>query len=503
MKLEREVKLAAWGGFALPPLDDVAPDITVEPLKVKKLDATYYDTRDLRLARAGVSLRHRVGDDPPWTVKLPEGDGGPVMTRREIPFEGPADAIPPEAERLVRAYTRGEELVPAARLKTERTRVGLSMNGTPVAEIADDEVSVYHGRRLASRFREVEVEVEDEAPDGLLPAVVERLRDAGAGEPDNTPKVVRALGPRALEPLPGTVVAVGPDSTIGEVVQAAVGNALGRIVAHDSGVRLGDDPEDVHQARVGTRRLRSDLRTFRPLLDPDWVAGLREEAGWHAGLLGEVRDTEVLMERLEHQADSLPKEDAAAVQPIVARLGREREAARERLLEGMDSPRYVALLDRLSEAAVQPQFASAEDGAGPGRPAADALPALVRRPWKRLARAVQELPEVPADEQLHAVRILAKHTRYAAEAAAGVIGKPATVFAKQIAAVQTVLGDHQDACVMEDWLRQAAPKTRSTREAMVIGQLIGLQRAEAHVKRASWPDVWARASDPELRRWLK
>jgi CHAD domain-containing protein len=503
MKLEREVKLAAWGGFAVPALDDVAPEITVESLKTKKLDATYYDTRDLRLARAGVSLRHRVGDDPPWTVKLPEGDGGPIMTRREIPFEGAADTIPPDALRLVRAYARGEALVAAARLKTERNRVGLNMNGELVAEVADDEVSVYHGRRLASRFREIEVEVEDGAPDGLLDAVVERLRDAGAGAPDSTPKVVRALGPRALEPLPGTVATVRSDSTLGEVVQAAVGNALARIVAHDPGVRLGDDPEDVHQARVGTRRLRSDLRTFRPLLDRDWVAELREEAGWYAGLLGEVRDIEVLMERLDRQAHTLPKEDAAAVTPIVARLAREREAARERLLEGMDSPRYIALLDRLTEAAAQPQFASGEDGEGSRGPAADALPALVRRPWKRLAKAVKELPEIPADEQLHAVRILAKHTRYAAEAAAGVIGKQASVFAKQIAAVQTVLGDHQDACVTEDWLRQAAPKTRSTREAMLIGQLIGLQRAEAHAKRAAWPDIWARASDKELRHWLR
>ncbi|MGH9008265.1 MAG: CHAD domain-containing protein, partial [Acidimicrobiia bacterium] len=296
---------------------------------------------------------------------------------------------------------------------------------------------------------------------------------------------------------------VRPDSTMGEVVQAAVGNALTRIVAHDPGVRLGDDPEDVHQARVGTRRLRSDLRTFRPLLDHDWVAGIRDEAGWYAGLLGDVRDTEVLMERLEHQARSLPKEDAAAVTPVVARLAREREAARERLLEGMDSPRYIALLDRLTEAAAQPQFAPDEEGGGPGRPATGALPALVRRPWKRLSKAVKELPEVPADEQLHAVRILAKHTRYAAEAAARVIGKTATTFAKQIAAVQTVLGDHQDACVTEDWLRQGAPKTRSTREAMLIGQLIGLQRAEAQAKRALWPEVWARASDPALRRWLK
>ncbi|HEV7687488.1 MAG TPA: CHAD domain-containing protein, partial [Acidimicrobiia bacterium] len=204
-------------------------------------------------------------------------------------------------------------------------------------------------------------------------------------------------------------------------------------------------------------------------------------------------------ERLEHQGATLPKEDAAAVTTIVRRLGRDREAARVRLLEGMDNPRYVALLDRLTEAASQPEFA---EGDGPRQAAADALPGLVRRPWRRLAKAVKELPEVPADEQLHAVRILAKHTRYAAEAAAGVAGKRATVFAKQIAAVQTVLGDHQDACVTEAWLRTAGPKTRSTKEAMVIGQLIGLQRAEAAVNRAAWPEAWARASDPALRGWL-
>jgi CHAD domain-containing protein len=502
MKLEREVKLAAWGGFALPPLDGTMPDVTVDQLPTKKLDATYYDTRDLRLARAGLSLRHRVGDDPPWTVKLPQGEGGPVMTRREIPFDGPAGVIPPEAARLVRAYTRGEPLVPVARLKSERTRVGLKINGAQVAEIADDEVSVYHGRRLASRFRELEVEVEDDAPDGLLPAVVDRLREAGAGAPDATPKVVRALGPRALEPLPGTVAAAGPDSTIGEVVRAAVASALARMVAHDPGVRLGYDPEDVHQARVGTRRLRSDLRTFRPLLDREWVAGLREEAGWYAGLLGAVRDAEVLTERLERQAATLTKDDAAVVTTIVARLAGDRDAARERLLEAMDGARYVALLDRLAAAAADPKFAPAGPGEGPEQPATDALPRLARRPWRRLAGAVKELPDEPADEQLHAVRILAKHTRYAAEAAAGVIGKRATVFARRMAAVQTVLGDHQDACVTEAWLRRLTPKTRSTREAMVIGQLIGLQRAEAAATRAEWPEAWRRASDKSLRGWL-
>ena len=103
---------------------------------------------------------------------------------------------------------------------------------------------------------------------------------------------------------------------------------------------------------------------------------------------------------LDHQARTLPKDDAAAVTPIVNRLAKEREAARSRLLEGMDSDRYVALLDRLVDAATEPRFAAPGGGRDPARQAAtDILPGLVQRPWRRLAKAVQALPETPADEE--------------------------------------------------------------------------------------------------------
>ncbi|MGH9001734.1 MAG: CYTH domain-containing protein, partial [Acidimicrobiia bacterium] len=188
-KVEREVKLAAWGGFSLPDLFGVVEGVGSQAIAERRLDALYYDTRDLRLARAGVSLRHRSGDEPPWTVKLPEGERGPIMNRREIPFEGPAGTIPPQAAALVRAYTRTAPVVPVARLKTRRTGFELVVDDQKVAEVVDDEVSVYHGRRLASRFRELEVEIEPEAPPGLLAAVIGRLRAAGAGDADGTAKV--------------------------------------------------------------------------------------------------------------------------------------------------------------------------------------------------------------------------------------------------------------------------------------------------------------------------
>ncbi|MGH9042866.1 MAG: CHAD domain-containing protein [Acidimicrobiia bacterium] len=499
MKIEREVKLAAWGGFSLPDLFGVVEGVSSQAIQERRLDAVYYDTRDLRLARAGVSLRHRVGDDPPWTVKLPEGDRGPIMNRREITFAGPVEEIPPQAAALVRAYTRAAPLVPIARLKTRRTGVDLIVDDEKVAEVVDDEVSVYHGRRLASRFREVEVEIEAEATPGLLAAVVGRLRAAGAGDADGMAKVARALGPRAQAPPDHAPVVLEAHATIGDVIRAALTAGLNRMVVHDPGVRLGDDPEDVHQARVGTRRLRSDLRTFRALLDPEWVGPLREEAGWYAGFLGVVRDAEVLMERLEGQAASLAKEDAAGVAALVRRLADDREAGRARLLEAMNSPRYAELLERLTVAAAHPVAAIDADLS---EDAQDVLPRLVGRPWRRLRRAVRALPDEPLDEQLHAVRILAKHTRYAGEAAAPAMGKRASAFAQAVAGVQSVLGDHQDACVTEEWLRAAVALIDGPAEAVLVGQLIGLQRAEAHDRRAAWPKAWKRASDPDLRDWV-
>ena len=136
------------------------------------------------------------------------------------------------------------------------------------------------GRRVAARFRELEVEIVEDAPTSLATEVVGRLRDAGAGDPDPTPKIVRALGPRALAPpdIAAARARSRPTSPATEVVRNTIAGSVQRLIAHDAGVRLGDDPEFVHQARVATRRLRSDLRTFRSLLDAEWVTRVARRA---------------------------------------------------------------------------------------------------------------------------------------------------------------------------------------------------------------------------------
>ena len=494
---EREAKLGAWAGFTLPDLTGVLEGITVRPLPDRKLDALYYDTPDLRLARWGASLRFRAGDGTGWTVKLADGDEGPALVRRELTFQGkPSNTVPAEVAALVRAYVRSATLAPAARLRTRRQGVELlDADGLRLAEVVDDEVSVFEGRRLASRFREIEVEIEAEASVSLLRAVVAALHAAGAGAVEPVPKVVRALGARATEPAELVETKLGDGATAGDVVRAAMAASVIRILRHDAGVRIGDDPEDVHQARVGTRRLRSDLQTFESLLDPEWLATFLDDLKWLGGVLGAVRDADVLLERLRRQAASLPQADAAGAATIIRRLVQQREVARAEMLEAMSGPRYVDLLDRLVAAAQDPVLLPEADGK-----ATEVLPALVLRPWKKLASSVKHLDDPPPDEQLHAVRIRAKRVRYAVEAVAGVVGKKAKSMASAVAGLQGVLGDHQDATVAEAWLREAARAPKVSR--LVAGELIALQRVEAEAHRQAWWAAWRKAKDPKLRTWL-
>src|SRR5947208_12924256 len=207
--LEREVKLGAGPAFHLPDLAGVVEGLEVAAPETVRMETVYFDTPDLRLARWGVSLRRRAGEG--WTLKLSDPPSSPskpnaVLERNELTFQGGAKP-PGAALEVVRAYVRKAELVPVARLSTLRRRVRLvDGRGARVAEVVDDEVSVRDGRRVAARFREIEVEVPStngaHGAEGaeIITPLVTRLRGAGAGAPDPTPKHVRALGPRAIEP---------------------------------------------------------------------------------------------------------------------------------------------------------------------------------------------------------------------------------------------------------------------------------------------------------------
>jgi CHAD domain-containing protein len=293
-----------------------------------------------------------------------------------------------------------------------------------------------------------------------------------------------------------TVAELPADPTTADAVRRAIAASVHRLVRHDPAVRLGEDPEGVHQARVATRRLRSDLRTFAPLLDRDWTARIRDELSDLAALLGAVRDADVLGARLRKAAATLPAAEQPAATTLLAGLDSTRDSDRAKLLAAMDAPAYPALLADLAAAAAHPHVL--DDAAA--QPATDTLPPLAARAWRRLRREVRALGDDPPDAALHEVRIVAKRARYAAEAVAPVAGQPATDFAKAVAGLQEVLGDHHDAVVAQDWLRDAA--VRHPEAAFAAGTLAGLQQAQAERCRRAWPSAWATAGEKHLRGWM-
>jgi CHAD domain-containing protein len=493
-----QVKFTAWPGFEVPDLAEVVVGVRAGAPVDEELDALYYDTRDLRLVRSGVTVRCRAGDrGAVWTVKFPSGvDGG--RRRREVDVVLDAGPPPAEVVSLSRAYLRTGELVDVARLQTRRRRIELLDGDRLLAEVKDDEVSVLDGDHVAARFREVEIDVLPGSPESLLDAIVTRVRQAGVGPPDPTPKLVRALGPRALQPADLVEIALGPSPTVRELVQASLTSSVLRIIDNDPVVRFDEDPEGVHQARVGARRLRSDLETFRPLLAGDWPDPLRDELRWIGQVLGHVRDIDVLGGRLLGEVEAMTREvDRSAGRALVRRLAEERVAAQSELTDALGSDRYAVLLDDLVAATLDPPLSAQAEG----KPA-KALRPLVSKAYRNLVKSVDRLPDDPTDEHLHEVRKRSKRARYAAEATAPVLGRRARRLARRLRTLQEVLGDHQDAVHAELWLRETASDA-PPEQAMTAGLLISRARALGGRRRDAWPAAWAKVSTPKTTEWLR
>lgn len=518
MAVEEERKYEADPALALPDLTPCVPaGGEVVPSGQITLTATYYDTGDLRLARSGASLRFRRGDEEPWTVKLPAGSPG---VRHEISEPGHPGQPPPRLVALVTATSRGAPLRPVVTLRSRRQRYELrDPDGRVLAEVADDAVSVLDGQRVLGRFREIEVE-RTGGDDALLDAVAARLLAAGAVASAFVPKQVRALG--FLPGTPGAAATRPPDARppsgralegtlrAGDVVTEAIRRSVARILVHDPLVRLrqrlpdGDTP--VHQMRVGCRRLRSDLRALRPLVDRAWSDELRGELRWIAQALGAARDAEVLRARLRKvaAADPLAPVDPSAVARIDADLaGRQREALAA-VDDALDSARYHALQDALASATSAPRLTALASAS-----AREVLPDLVSRPWFRLAHGSRGTAGAAAlsrhapDREWHAVRVNGKRARYAVEAVADVIGGKAPVLARRLAKLQDLLGEHQDAAVAaETWLAIAASDPDDHALAVTAGRLYERERATIAGVRAAFPAVWRKLDRRSLLAWL-
>lgn len=500
IEVERTYELAP--GVALPELTGVAGVVEARALADERLDATYYDTADLTLARARTTLRRRSGGrDAGWHLKLPVG--GDTREEVQLPPRGRGTAVPKELSALVRARVRRDRLEPVVRLRTSRQVLQLlDADARVLAEVADDAVTgdVLGDPLQTVVWREVEIELVD-GDDALLDAVGERLEAAGAVRAARPSKLARTLGGR----LPAVQPRAEPERPdAGRVLLQHLQEQVDELVARDPAVRR-DLPDSVHKMRVATRRLRSALKTFRPLLDREATDRLRDELAHLAGVLGEARDAEVLRDRLRAAVDALPPEQVLG--PVAKRiddtLGSRYRTGHEHVVAELDGARHLALLDDLDRLLTEPPLTELA-----ARPARSELKRLVRRTWKRLADTVAAADAAATPEQreelLHDVRKTAKQVRYAGEAVAPVLGADAKRLARHATAVQEVLGEHQDSVVTREGLRELGVVAHLAGEnGFTFGLLHGLEAAHASVAEDRFAAAWKQASRPAALRWLR
>ena len=211
--------------------------------------------------------------------------------------------------------------------------------------------------------------------------------------------------------------------------------------------------------------MRSDLKTFEPLLDAEWSTGLRAQLEGLIDELGAVRDIDVLGVKLRDVVDHHPEINTDAADRVLHQVRLQRRRNRRRLLRYLNDERTIELLDHLVAASTEPATLPRAD-----RPARDVMPKLVRKRWRRLDHAIDGLGRHPQPSDLHAVRILAKRLRYAAEAVEPAAGKQAKKFAKDTAKIQDALGELNDAAVTGEWLTTVAERVDGP-AAFAAGQM--------------------------------
>ncbi|AXH35721.1 CHAD domain-containing protein [Humibacter sp. BT305] len=492
VQTEIERKYTVEEGTVLPDLAGVPGVARVQAEEPFGLEAVYFDTEGLDLARARIALRRRVGGaDEGWHLKLPADEG---RTEMQWPLTA-GEAVPDEVLEPVRALVRDRALTPLARIATTRTITELlDQDGGVVVEVADDQVTASDVRGGEVRaWREWEAELGPAAPatraerERLLDDLEAVLREAGATVSPSVSKLAQALGRTGLGADPASTG--GPhrgepavEARPGDaetVVLAGVQELVAALLAIDPAARR-DEPDAVHRMRTAVRRLRTVLATHRSLLGRERVDPLREQLSRLGGRLGDVRDLEVRAGWAGEALDAYEAErgvtDEAARRRLVGELLEERSGALERLRDALTAEPYFRLLDDLEDLAAHGSAHDPHDARDARREERAALRKAARRALSRTvsaeeaARAASESPTETAATlgRLHESRKAARKLRHAAEfateGAGGVLGGKASKLGKLAEGLQDALGEHRDAALFAEHLLLTAGRAHAAGE---------------------------------------
>jgi len=392
------------------------------------LHNVYYDTPDHQLLQRGMVLRLRrvgTGARVRWLQTLKTGDrGDSALSRRgewESPVAGPQLSVAllqttPWAEMDPHGLVYAQ-LQPCFSTEFARTRWTLPWADGNVVEVALDLGRVVAGPRHRA-IREFELELKAGQASCLFD-VAHQLAQVVAVIPSGTSKSERGYALAGAAPATGSTGLLVPQ-TLEALAQTVLQGAFLQFTSHLLALHADDDPEQVHQARVAWRRLRSARRLFGPILRPPYPL-LPNALQPLLDRLGAVRDMDVA------RTESLPRVATAysAGDPLRARqwqqmLGRLQRAGtklRKDLLQALDDPATGQALLRMTQwldALAAPKSPDAANAPAVAAESPRAWALRKMRAWRRKLRTASASTDDTV--RLHQVRILAKRLRYGIDA---------------------------------------------------------------------------------------
>jgi len=488
--------------------DPFGSTVTALARPAERLVDTYLDTADWRMGRSGfvVRVRRRAGRDEVTLKDVVKAKAG-LRRRLEVTEPLPADgigALGPQGPVgwRVRALVGKRTLQPVLEVRTRRRPYDLCVGDERVAEVALDDTTIVVGTdHQPVRLQRVEVEVTAPWVKRLSPLVDTLRRECGL-QPAALSKFEAGLLAAGLRVPPAPdlgPVTFDVNPSVGEVAFAVLRKSFNALLAHETGTRLGEDPEELHDMRVATRRTRAALALFQDVL-PVRARHVRTELGWLAAALGAVRDLDVQLERMEGWVRDFPEEDRAALSDLATLLGRQREEARRALLTCLDSARYERMVAGFVTMLRQ----------GPSRrspaaraPAGSVVPELIAARHRSANKAARRAQRSGNADDFHLTRIRTKRLRYALEFVSEIYDKRTAKYLRHVVKLQDALGLMQDARVAAGRLHELATaegSTLSPTTVFVMGGVTERYRHESERLARKVPGLLHELRGPEWRR---
>ena len=457
--------------------------LTVTPDSTIGIADSYYDTGDWRLYRAGYALRVREENGEfEATMKSLEPADGSLRKRREISESLEDDRLATLGKArgpvgsMARKIVGGRALRLLFQIRTRRQRFALRFDGS-TGEVSLDASGIPVGEDSIN-LRRVEVEI-GEAPRPELQGFVDEMQFALDLSPATLSKYETGLYASGLDPVGDNgfgPTRIGPSMSAGEVAFAVLRRQFAEMRDHEGGTRLGEDPEELHDMRVPTRRMRAAIKVFRDAL-PERARWFEEELRWVAQALGDVRDLDVQIERFEAWKREADEEASESLNKILGITERRRARARENMLAVLDSDRYEILESSFAEmlrGGPEREVAQTNGKAVAGEPITAVAPALISRRHRKWRKAAKRLDSSSSTEAFHDTRKKGKRLRYTLEFVSEVYGEPVQRLVDPLKALQDDLGDHQDAVVAAGFLRELGTATGGTRVPRAVAFTMGV-----------------------------